>query len=339
MNLHHGINLGGFLSQCEHSQQHYDTFITEADIQRIAQDGFDHVRLPVDYEVFETEDGRYREEGFSLVKNIITWCKNNNLNIIIDLHKTFGYDFNNAQNAIKNNLFTSEPLARRFINLWYIISIRFGDYDNVAFELLNEVVEKENARKWNELIARTVNAIRQNTYTTPIIYGGIQWNSVNTLKLLETPNDKNIIWTFHFYEPLLFTHQKAYWVPAISNCEAVSYPDTMESYRQRSKPIGLQGEVVLEAKSQTMGIPFISELITGGVDAAKKAGVQLYCGEFGVIDKAPLDDTARWFSDVVGVFKKETIGFAVWNYKQKDFGLYDSHYERIRNELVRTWNS
>ena len=43
------------------------------------------------------------------------------------------------------------------------------------------------------------------------------------------------------------------------------------------------------------------------VDAAKNAGVSLYCGEFGVIDRAPAEDTLRWFQDVDTVFKKYNI--------------------------------
>ena len=218
MNLKHGINLGGFLSQCNHKLEHYNSFVLQEDIMRIKLDGFDHVRLPVDYEVFETEDGIYKKDGFELVEKIITWCATYGLDIIIDLHKVFGYDFNNAGDSCKNNLFGNENLQQRFLNLWNEISKTFSKFTNVAFEILNEVVEKENTDSWNSLIKKTVAVIRKNAPDTIIIYGGIQWNSANTLKFLEQPADKNIIWTFHFYEPLLFTHQKAYWVPAIKDC-------------------------------------------------------------------------------------------------------------------------
>ena len=53
MKLERGINLGGYLSQCVHSTEHYDAFIQEEDIRKIASMGFDHVRLAIDYEVLE----------------------------------------------------------------------------------------------------------------------------------------------------------------------------------------------------------------------------------------------------------------------------------------------
>jgi aryl-phospho-beta-D-glucosidase BglC (GH1 family) len=64
MNLKRGINLGGFLSQCVHTKEHYDSFIKEEDIEQISAYGFDHVRLPIDYEVFETEDGEKKRRRF-----------------------------------------------------------------------------------------------------------------------------------------------------------------------------------------------------------------------------------------------------------------------------------
>ena len=51
-----GINLGGWLSQCNHCREHYDSFINESDIRRISEWGLDHIRLPVDYELVISQD-------------------------------------------------------------------------------------------------------------------------------------------------------------------------------------------------------------------------------------------------------------------------------------------
>lgn len=337
MKLKRGINLGGFLSQCCHEETHYDTFIVKADIEKIANLGFDHVRLPIDYEVFEKKSGEVIEAGYERVEQVILWCKAYHLDIILDLHKAYGYDFNDAGNDNKNTLFASDELQNRFVSLWVKIVKAYGKYDNVAFELLNEVVEKENAESWNRLIKMTVAEIRKIAPIAPIIYGGIQWNSVKTLKLLDIPQDDNIIFTFHFYEPLLFTHQKAPWVVNMDQNQTIYYPETMDYYREHSQKLGYQGEVVTLAKAEEMGIEFIEEMINEAIDAAKNAGVSLYCGEFGVIDRAPVEDTLRWFQDVDTVFKKYNIGCAVWSYKEMDFGLIGDHYAGIQDELIQLW--
>lgn len=337
MKLERGINLGGFLSQCCHKEEHYDTFILKKDIEQIADWGFDHVRLPVDYEVLEKDSGEQIPAGFKRVEQVVLWCRESKLNIVLDLHKAYGYDFNDAGNDEKNNLFSSEALQNRFVTLWINMVEAFAQYDNVAFELLNEVVEKENAESWNRLIEKTVKEIRKKAPVAPIIYGGIQWNSVKTLKLLDIPQDENIIFTFHFYEPLLFTHQKAYWVKNMDPEQTVPYPENMEYYREESKKLGYQGEVVTLADSETMGVEFVEEMISEAIKAAENAGVSLYCGEFGVIDRAPTEDTLRWFQDVDEVFRKYKIGCAVWSYKEMDFGLTEEHYAPIQEKLLQLW--
>ncbi len=285
--------------------------------------GYDHIRVPVDYQVLETEDGTPIQKGFDRISTLYRWARDCELDMILDLHKAYGYDFNDAGDAAKNNLFSDPALQERFINLWCQIAQRFGTCEHIAFELLNEVVEKDNADAWNSLIQRTVTAIRSYS-DRPIIYGGIQWNSAKTLKLLTPPQTDHIIYTFHFYEPLIFTHQKAYWVPTIDPELTVSYPESMDYYRHLSRTqLGEQGEPVLQAKADTMGTAFMEEMMQEAIDAAAKAHVSLYCGEFGVIDRAPKEDAKRWFDDVYAVFDKYHIGNAMWTYKAMDFGIVD----------------
>ena len=59
----HGVNFGGWLSQCDHTKERHDTFISEEDVKKVSEWGLDHVRVPVDYELVENEDGTYREDG------------------------------------------------------------------------------------------------------------------------------------------------------------------------------------------------------------------------------------------------------------------------------------
>ncbi|MFD1905037.1 hypothetical protein ACFSQ7_14825 [Paenibacillus rhizoplanae] len=52
--------------------------------------------------------------------------------------------------------------------------------------MLNEIVEKDSSR-WNALAHRTITEIRKHAPGTKIVVGGIQWNSVHTLELLDQP--------------------------------------------------------------------------------------------------------------------------------------------------------
>lgn len=334
LELKRGINFGGWLSQCDHTKERYDTFLGKADVARVAGWGFDHIRLPFDYNVIEDERGDDKPEGYAYLDSMAAWCGEYKLDLILDLHKAAGYDFSIVGSDEKNSLFNDEKLKARFIALWEKVAARYGSQSHIAFELLNEVVEQEAASSWNSLIADAVRAIRKHAAKSVIIYGGIQWNSARTLKLLDKPFDGNIIYTFHFYEPLIFTHQKAPWVPNMIMDREIRYPETMAYFIELSKALGYKGKDVTDADGKDMGDRLIRDMVREAKEAAEKAGVRLYCGEFGVIDQAPPADTLNWFRDALSIFGGDDIGWAIWSYKEMDFGLVDAHYDPIRGDLI-----
>lgn len=324
-----GINLGGWLSQCaEYSENHYNSFITENDIVKIAAWGLDHVRLPVDYKVIEDEDGTPSESGYKHIDDCIEWCGKQGLNIIIDLHKTKGYSFDEAD---KNSLFGSVELQKRFIMIWKKLAERYGNRKNISFELLNEIAAADS-EQWSKLASEAIWEIRKYAPDIKIIIGGTQWNSVHTLAELKIPADGNIVYNFHFYEPFLFTHQLASWLPIIAD-KSIGYPADIEEYRKLSEEIKCFGSGLKNADK--MGAEFMENLITEAVTAAENADVPLYCGEYGVIDRADIEDTAEWYRDIHSVFEKYGIGRAAWTYKGMDFGITEQHYSAEFENILK----
>ncbi|MBU5429579.1 glycoside hydrolase family 5 protein [Kineothrix sp. MSJ-39] len=326
----HGINLGGWLSQCsEYTEDHYKSFIKENDIKIIADWGLDHVRIPIDYNVIEDENGNVLETGYLYIDNCVTWCRKYGLNLILDLHRTKGFSFDNQPDD--NIMFEDENLRNRFLSLWKTIALRYGKVDIIAFELLNEITNID-AGIWNSLAAEGIKELRKIVPDKKIIIGGVFWNSVHSLSQLDIPLDENIVYNFHFYEPFLFTHQGAYWQPVISNI-SMKYPGDINDYRAHAKELGCFGSGL--NNTDEMGEKFMDALITEAVDAAAKADVPVYCGEYGVIDKANIDGTLSWYQDISKVFDKYGIGRAVWTYKAMDFGLTDEHYNSRRDEIIK----
>jgi len=317
-----GVNLGGWISQCvSYEKEHFDNFITNEDIKYIKSLGFDHVRVPVDYDVIEEEDGRIKPEGYKHIEDVISWCRQNNLKMILDLHKTCGFMFDIKEVPDPDKFFTDIKLQDRFILTWTNLIKAFGkDKDILAFELLNEVVNPDFATKWNEIAARAIKLIRQYEKDAFILLGGVCHNNVNSVPLLDPPADEYIIYNFHCYEPLCFTHQHAYWVDNIDY--DLSYPAPIEIYKEKSLELNqAHAGAIFSSGLEKVGEEFFEKLFENAINYARKMDVNLYCGEYGVIDRAAPEDSLRWLTDISRVFDKYGIGSALWNYKQKDFGI------------------
>ncbi|MGN1102499.1 MAG: glycoside hydrolase family 5 protein, partial [Huintestinicola sp.] len=226
----------------------------------------------------------------------------------------------------------SPKLQDRFISLWENIASRYGKNKKIAFELLNEIAGNDSS-SWNALASKTLPEIRRLAPDTKIIIGGAQWNSVHTLALLDVPKDKNIVYNFHFYEPFMFTHQLAPWQPPIAD-KTIRYPGNIEEYRKVSQEIGCFGSGL--NNTDTMGAEFMEKLIAEAVEAAENANVPLYCGEYGVIDRAEVSDTAIWFEDIHSVFEKYGIARAAWTYKSIDFGICGEHYSQQLERILQS---
>lgn len=333
-----GVNLGGWISQYdEYSEKHFEEFITEDDIKYISEIKFDHVRVPVDYNVLETEDGQIKDTGFTYLRKCREWCEKYGLNMIIDLHECYGYSFDPLKDMDRKKFFYDDELQARFLKLWTKIAEEFKDYPNqVAFEPLNEVVLMEVADAWNVLLGKYIALIRSIAKDAYIIVGGVCYNNVLSVPLLDVPVDDKIVYNFHCYEPMIFTHQGAYWVDAMPNDFRTEYPKTIAEYREISTALSkdLAGAVFNEGISE-MGEQFFEDIFAPAIKKAEEDGVALYCGEYGVIDLAANEYKLRWLSDIHSAFKKHDIGRALWNYKQKDFGLVDDSFASIKEDFIK----
>lgn len=334
--LQKGINLGGWLSQFkEYDHEHFKTFIKRDDIFRIAEWGFDHIRLPIDYIVLETDStpGSYLQSGFDYINACLEWCKSAEIRVILDLHKAPGYSFD-TQNE---NVFEKDAeMQQRFINLWRAITKEFSSasYDLLAFELLNEI-NFESSEIWNGIVYKTIQEIRSLDDERLVLFGGNYYSSVDHLSDLRIIDDQRTLYKFHFYLPLSVTHQKAYWHPGLYKFDKeVEYP---------GKASGLgsfleENPEYLKRLAEDINVEFnkdyLRKRLKPAIEFSKNINQPIHCGEFGVIDRAPMETRQNWTRDIVALFNEFKIGYAYWSYKEMDFGLVDFTGNIINRELI-----
>ncbi|HCE46214.1 MAG TPA: endoglucanase [Lentisphaeria bacterium] len=332
-----GTNLGGWLSQYEkYDHAHFKAFIKEDNISQIASWGMDHVRLPVDYPLFEDDEKpfAYKESGFDYVNQCLEWCEKHGLNLVIDLHRAPGFTFDSHETC---SLFDKPEQQQRFISLWKEIARRFSSKKKpgIIFELLNEIA-LPSSDPWNRLAAKTIKSIREIDSGHLIMVGGNDWNATWALKDLPIFDDAKMVYTFHFYEPLPFTHQRASWLK-----ESVAY-DKILDY-----PGELPGLAEFLDKNQWcrkrfdryngvhMDKDFLKKDLEPALDFISNNGLPLYCGEFGVIEISPRKSLHNWYRDFVGLLKENNIGRACWSYKGMNFSLVDYKNKIVDEELIK----
>ena len=321
-----GTNLSHWLSQSEERGEGRKAHIQEDDFERLEQLGFDFVRIPIDEVQFWDEEGNKLDEAWELLDNALKLARKHNLRAIIDLHIIRSHYFNaaNEGGADANTLFTSEEAQQGLINLWYQLSDAFKEYDNdwVAYEFMNEPVAEEH-EQWNQLVAKVHKALREREPQRTLVVGSNRWQGYETMKYLKVPEgDKNIILSFHYYNPMLLTHYGAPWTPVGQYKGKVSYPGkliTQEDYDAAPDSVKPHIEQYL---TQEWNIDKIRADFKDAIDVAAKYGLQLFCGEWGVYEPVDRELAYKWTKDMLAVFDEFNIAWTTWCY-DADFGFWD----------------
>jgi len=317
-----GTNVAHWLSQSSKRGNLRTNFFTEEDVKYIKSIGFDHIRLPIDEEQMWDEEGNQEKEAFTLLENAVSWCQKHHLKVIVDLHILRSHHFN----AKEKPLWTDPKEQEKFFDLWKQLSEVLNKYptDLVAYELMNEAVA-DDSELWNNLFNKALAAIRKLEPNRTIIVGSNRWQSVDTFADLKIPeNDPNIILSFHYYDPFLFTHYKTPWTDLKSYDGPANYPGVILKKGKVKKFKGDAKKVAEKWAGKSFDAAHFQNHIQQAIDRAKELNLALYCGEFGAYHTTCEKDRLKWFEDLVGIFKKNGIGYANWNYKSSEFGLINN---------------
>ncbi|MBR7065397.1 MAG: cellulase family glycosylhydrolase [Prevotella sp.] len=321
-----GTNLSHWLSQSEERGEARQQHIQEDDFERLEQLGFDFVRIPIDEVQFWDEEGNKLPEAWDLLTMALDMSVKHHLRAIVDLHIIRSHYFNavNEEGKDANTLFTSEESQQQLINMWYQLSDVLKGYsnDSVAYEFMNEPVADDH-EQWNQLVAKVHKALREREPQRTLVIGSNLWQSSETIKYLKVPEgDKNIILSFHYYNPSILTHYGAWWTPIGKYTGKVNYPGILVSKEDyEAAPDSLKPQLEPYTKEE-WNIDRIRSDFKDAIAAAKKYDLQLFCGEWGVYEPVDRDLAYKWTKDMLAVFDEFDIAWTTWCY-DADFGFWD----------------
>lgn len=203
----------------------------------------------------------------------------------------------------------------------------------VAYEIMNEPTAPDHS-DWNKLLAKAYQVIRSVEKDRVLVLGSNMWQGVGTFQYLEVPQgDPNILLSCHFYEPFLLSHYKAEWTEFGNYQGNVHYPGYLVTDDEFNRLSETDKMLVGRWKTPWNRETLVSFLMKAKQVADEK-GLHLYCGEFGMYEKAPVADALRWYKDVISVFDSLDIAWAKWDY-QGGFGIYTVK-NQPKTELIQT---
>ena len=181
-----------------------DGFIARADIEQIAAEGFNHVRLPINWRHVINPDATMRPNGLALIDQLIDWCTEHHLWVLLDLHGAPGGQTgtNIDDSNGRPELFMDPSNMDLTVTLWRELALRYRDNTTVlGYDLLNEPLPNQWQHVYpNELVAlyqRITSAIRHVDRNHLIMYEGTHW--ANNWDIFTEVWDPNSVLQFHRY--------------------------------------------------------------------------------------------------------------------------------------------
>ncbi len=311
--FHRGVNLTSWL-QVGSARQIQFTRFTKQDVANIKSLGCDVIRLPINLHHMTGGAPNYTIDPlfFYFLDQIVNWCEDLGIHLILDNH-TFDVDAN-----------TDVNVDQILVPVWSQMAAHYKNRSTyLYYEILNEPHGIADAR-WSQIQQRVITAIRGVDRVHTIVVTGAGWGSYNNLKFLPVYRDDNLIYTFHFYDPFMFTHQGASWTnPSMVPLAGVPFP--YGAAPMPACPPELKGtwiESSLNAYSRDGTVQRVKELIDIAAQFRDERQVPVFCGEFGVY-RLNSDNGQRvyWYEQVRNYLEEKEIAWTMWDY-EGGFGLF-----------------
>lgn len=287
--LGRGMNLGNALEAPNEGdwgivlQEHYFALIQEA--------GFNSVRIPIRWSTHTTATFPYSIDTRFLkrVDWAIEQALDRNLAVMINIH--------HYEEIMQDPAGHKE----RFLAIWSELATHYQNYSgDLFFEILNEPNDKLTPDLWNQYLSEAIALIRETNPGRTLVVGTANWGGYAGLTSLKLPEeDRNIVVTFHYYNPFPFTHQGAEWVDNSDQWLGTPWHGT-------------------DAEKQAVRNDFAQ-----AVNWANVNNRPLNVGEFGAYSKAAMSSRATWTNFVSRTAEENDMSWHYWEFIA-GFGAYNS---------------
>lgn len=219
-----------------------------------------------------------------------------------------------------------------FVRFWQAMAEHYKGRSetSLVFELLNEPIFMQNGDVWYKLQEQTVAAIRAIDPKRTILVASNYWDGIDSMATMKALDEKNLIYSFHCYDPFLFTHQGATWTGEQQKAmKAIPFPSSPEAVDAMISQIPDQYKAAVRGYGdQRLGAEYLYDRLAKATRWGQENRVPVLLGEFGAFPPvSPPDSRARWFDAMRDAIQKLNLPSCLWGYddgfgfgREKDAG-------------------
>ena len=230
------------------------------------------------------------------------------MQVCLDLHTPPG----GRDSSYNCRLFQTANHQKHFVEVWKKMARRYKDKKAiVAFDLMNEPVcpdqPEPGCAGWAELALRAGYAIRAIDPGRTLVFEPAPWANPSAFDKLKPLPLSNVIYSFHFYYPMEFTHQGIHGRPG-----DIVYPGVIngKEWNQEAMRKAIARVVAFQEKHKT----------------------PIYVGEFSAARWAPNGNL--WLRDALDIW--EEMGWS-WSYHAfREADVWSPEHDAIPTSKVRT---
>lgn len=276
--------------------------------QRIADLGFSYVRVPISPKAVQSEGGRFRSDVAEAIVMGLHKFQQAGLGVMV-VPMDHGWDLQHR-----------EADQQELLSFWRDLSPFLGKLDPALLfvEVLNEPRFNQPAA-WDDLQEHTVTMIRYQLPHVTIVATGTDWSKIAGLETVKILEDKNVVYSFHYYQPQILTsmfHQ----LPDGDKISMKYMPFPIENRDLCRRVTEQEG---LSANTRRMvewycdhdrGAQQVADNIARIARWAQAHGVVTINTEFGIRSDRSISTRAAYLRAVREACERAGIGWGLWGY-------------------------
>jgi len=308
--LQRGVNLAVWTGATELDAVHAaQVHPDDADLALIKRLGFQHVRISFDPSWLADEQLAPRKERLAEMQRDLARVTDHGLFVVLSLQ---------ASSAFKQRLGHDAAWLQSTAALWRTVAKTLQGFgpEQLAFELINEP-ELDDPAQVRKLLSTLAAGVRRSAPNHVLVAQGPRYSDVDDLIRLAPLDDRNVIYSFHFYEPKNFTHQGVpYGWPMWGLLRDLPYPSSPEAVEPALEFMTFEAlEHARYYGQQQWNRSKLAEALAPAAQWASQHKVTLWCSEFGAYRyHMKPEDRARWLSDTHELLAAQRIGWTLWDY-------------------------